>query len=548
MQFSHSRIECFKKCKHQYKLRYIDGLKTLPCPEHDNALILGSALHDGIAYGKDYGIQKYIDSFPIIYDGHVNEIIKLEYWIDKVRALLPEGKHELLLSTGDFIGYIDLIVEVENGVYDLYEFKYSNHRDTYVTSGQVHLYKYFFEKCFPRKKIRNLHYVMIPKIKSPACQDSIFQTRKEILSDLEQAEIEIVPVNYDSNLVIDFLLDVKGVLENEDFTKSKNYLCRWCEYYDFCERSLDYMLLPKNERRKMDGVTKKVVWLYGMPFSGKTYFANKFPEPLMLNTDGNIKFVDSPYIAIKDIVEVEGRQTKRTLAWKVFKDTIEELEKKENDFKTIIVDLLEDMYEHCRAYMYAKLGITHESDESFSAWDKVRFEFLSTIKRLTNLDYENIILLSHEDRTKDVTKKGGDKITAIKPNLNDKLANKIAGMVDIVGRVIAEDNTRTLSFKENEVVFGGGRLGVKNKEIALDYDEFVSLYQDNMNPSRETERKSRIAKAEPVEVKQVESAETETVDVPEIQEESTVGNTDVKWVNPPDVEEIKPRTRKRRGE
>ena len=56
----------------------------------------------------------------------------------------------------------------------------------------------------------------------------------------------------------------------------------------------------------------------------------------------------------------------------------------------------------------------------------VRSEFLNTLKRLVNLDYENIILISHEDRSRDLTRKGGgDKISSIKPNLQDKVANKV---------------------------------------------------------------------------------------------------------------------------
>lgn len=105
---------------------------------------------------------------------------------------------------------------------------------------------------------------------------------------------------------------------------------------------------PKNERRDLNATKKKVVWLYGAPFSGKTFFANQFPDPLMLNTDGNIKFVDAPYIAIRDTVTVEGRITKRKLAYEVFMDAVAELEKKQNDFRTIVVDLLEDVYESCR--------------------------------------------------------------------------------------------------------------------------------------------------------------------------------------------------------
>lgn len=70
--------------------------------------------------------------------------------------------------------------------------------------------------------------------------------------------------------------------------------------------------------------------------------------------------------------------------------------------------------------------------------------------------YENIILISHEDTSKDITKKGGDKITAIKPNMQDKVALKVAGMVDIVARIVADGDDRTFNFKSNEVIFGGG--------------------------------------------------------------------------------------------
>ena len=238
------------------------------------------------------------------------------------------------------------------------------------------------------------------------------------------------------------------------------------------------MILPKNERRDLNAMQKKVVWVYGAPFSGKTYFANSFPDPLMLNTDGNIKFVDAPYIAIRDTVTVEGRITKRQLAWEVFTDVVAELEKKQNDFKTIVVDLLEDVYEACRVYICDRQGWKHESDDSFRAWDMVRSEFLNTLKRLMNMDYENIVLISHEDRTRDLTRKGGDKISSIKPNLQDKVANKVAGMVDLVARIVAEDGERILSFKTSEVIFGGGRLTVRNKEIPLTYANFCEVYAE----------------------------------------------------------------------
>ena len=47
--------------------------------------------------------------------------------------------------------------------------------------------------------------------------------------------------------------------------------------------------LPDNKKRDISKITKKTIWIYGSPTTGKTYFANSFPDPLMLNTDGNIK-------------------------------------------------------------------------------------------------------------------------------------------------------------------------------------------------------------------------------------------------------------------
>ena len=261
--------------------------------------------------------------------------------------------------------------------------------------------------------------------------------------------------------------------------------------------------LPENKRREVGEITKRVMWIYGAPFSGKTTFADSAPNPLMLNTDGNAVYVTAPYVSIQDEVIVNGRMTQRKMAWVVFKEYVEELEKGQNDFKTIVVDLVNDAYEMCRLYMYDQMGITHESDDSFRAWDKVRTEFLSTLKRLMNLDYENIILISHEDTSKDITKRGGDKITAIKPNLQEKAANKVAGMVDMVARIIADDNKRILSFKSDEVVFGGGRLSTSVNEIDLDYDTFLEVYEE-ANKSAVANLKTQEKTQEKVEEKTTE--------------------------------------------
>lgn len=485
----------FEKCKRKYKMRYLDGITTDPPSEPDNPLILGQAVHTGIAQGVEAAIQEYFFSYPVITDAHVNEALKLEAVIPKAQAAIPpHGKFEVEISDSDFHGFIDYLVPVgymakeaplnpygkDVNLFDLYDFKYSNNVNGYKQSWQLHEYKYFFEKNNPDSRIRNMYFVFVPKAtirqkKTETLQDF----RERLISELDGLEVKVVQMWFNPDKVIEFALNIKAANEETEFPAEKSYLCRYCEFQEFCEKGWSYfMKLPENKRRNIEAVTKRVIWIYGAPFCGKTTFANGFPDPLMLNTDGNIKFVDAPYIHIKDEVRVEGRQTKRTLAWDVFKDAVSELEKKDNSFKTIVVDLLEDLYEHCRLYMYQQMGITHESDDSFRAWDKVRGEFLNTLKKLMNLDYENIILISHEDTTKDITKKGGDKITAIKPNLQDKVAVKVAGMVDVVARIVADGDVRSFCFKSNEVIFGGGRLKVNAKDIPLDVNALFAVYDE----------------------------------------------------------------------
>lgn len=462
-------------------MRYLEGISTIPATEPDNPLILGQAVHTGIEKSLQEAIKEYCFSYPIITDEHINEIIKFETVIPLARtAIPPGGAFEVEIADSNFHGFIDYLVPVGDGYFDLYDFKYSNNVSGYKQSNQLHLYKYFWERNNPGKKIRNMYFLFIPKVSIRQKKtETLLDFRQRLKEELAGVEVKTVQIGFSPEKVIEFLLGIKAIKEEKDFPQNKSYLCRFCEYQENCEKGWNYfMKLPENKRRNIEAVEKRVLWIYGVPFCGKTTFANSFPDPLMLNTDGNIKFVDAPYIRIKDEIKVEGRQTKRTLAWDVFKDTISELEKKDNSFKTIVVDLLEDLYEHCRLYMYQQMGITHESDDSFRAWNKVRGEFLNTLKRLMNLDYENIILISHEDTSKDITKKGGDKITAIKPNLQDKVANKVAGMVDVVARIVADGDTRTFSFKSNEVIFGGGRLKVNAKDIPLDVNALFAVYDE----------------------------------------------------------------------
>lgn len=500
MQVSHSRISTFVQCPFEFDLIYKKELKTIFNCDPQNALILGHALHTGIEKDVDTAINEYYSAYPIIDDLHINEAIKFKYLLPKVKELLPEGEHEVKIEDDDYIGFIDLLVPVEDNVYDIYDFKYSNNVDHYLESEQLHLYKYYFEKTNPGKRIRNLYFVFIPKTmirqkkknKTNKFDESLYEFRKRIISELDKKEIQIKQIDYNPTKVIEFLTNTKHCIECKNYEKNQSRLCDWCDFKNYCEKGEEFELLPKNERVEIGKTNYMKGWIYGVPFSGKTTFLDNAPDPLNLNTDGNTKYVTMQRIRIRDEVTVEGRQTKKKFAWEIFKEAIEELEKKQDDFKTIIVDLVEDTREMCRLYMYDKYGWEHETDGGYGkGWDVIKTEYLSTMRRLLNID-RNVFLVSHEDTSKDLTKASGDKVTRIAPNIQEGIANKLAGMVDFVARVVInKDDSRSLSFKTDNVIFGGGRLHIDVDSIPLDWDKLVEVYEEaNEKAKADTVKKS----------------------------------------------------------
>lgn len=503
MKLSYSRVSAFKQCPYKWKLRYLDEIEVLPSDDPTNALILGTAMHTGIEHDAATAVREYLMSYPIATDKHYLEALKLETLVPMVKKMLPPGQHEVKMENERFKGFVDLLVDNGNGTFSICDFKYSNNVDNYMTSQQLHVYKHFAAKIL-KIDVTDLYFVFIPKIQiRQKKSESEIEFLKRLKGELQSAKIQIKRVEFQPSKVMEWEREAREMLAATEFPKNETRLCDWCEYQGFCQKGDDTMLLPKNERRDLSLSKNRKIWIYGAAFTGKTTLANAFPDPLMLNTDGNIKFVDAPYIAIKNEVTVEGRITKTKLAWEVFKETIDELEKWNNDFKTIVVDLLEDLYEYCRLYMYDKRGWEHESDDSFRAWDMVRTEYLSTMKRLMNLDYD-IVLISHEDTSKDLTKRGGDRITSVKPNINDKVANKVAGMVDVVARAVVIDGEHRLTFKTDEVVFGGGRLNLSTADIPMEYDELAGIYAAGLAPVKKPRKEKPTQNPAPEQASEIE--------------------------------------------
>lgn len=489
-QYSYSRVDLWHKCPYHYKLRYIDKLVEMPKLDADSPLILGHALHKGIESGEEAMKKDYFDSYPVLTDNQINEMIKLQGLLPKVNAILNgfEGctfKHEYPIITKDFIGFADLIITAPDGTSTIIDFKYSNHIENYMESGQLHLYKYYLEK--KGFNVKHLGYIFIPKtgIRQKKTE-SLYQFRKRLSETVNNLKPELVPIKYDEMNIMYFQNSIKEIEAATEYPKNVDH-CFSCiprfapTYLNAIqdEKGEVLMQLPKNERRQKQMDLKPDIWLYADSYVGKTTFMDQFDNVLMINTDGNTDNITSPVFALKDEVSKEGRMTKRKFAWEVFLEIVQEFEiGNPQGYQTIVIDLMEDLREDCRTYIMDKFNWEHESDGNYGkGWSMVTKEFDNAIKRLKAVGLQ-IVYISRELRN-DITLKNGSVRTTFQPNIDAKTANFLTGTVDITMRAyVNDDDKHLLMLQKQPNIFGGGRFDFKVKEIPLEKDAFIEALKD----------------------------------------------------------------------
>lgn len=236
MKFSYLNVSMFAQCPFKWKLNYIDHLRTIPEANADNPLWLGLGLHKGIECGVEAGIAEYKSHFNIITDANIDYMMQLEYQIPRVIDLLPEGgEHELEIKTDDFVGYIDYVCGDT-----LYDFKFSNNIDNYLTSPQLSIYKYYLELVRPDIKINHLKYVFVPKIQirqkfKSRPPETVVEFRSRLREHLEASEIQVIEVKYDHDSITQFQQCCQYLKTVKDFPKNPTKLCDWCQFKAYCE-------------------------------------------------------------------------------------------------------------------------------------------------------------------------------------------------------------------------------------------------------------------------------------------------------------------------
>ena len=223
--------------------------------------------------------------------------------------------------------------------------------------------------------------------------------------------------------------------------------------------------------------------LYGEPGVGKSVFASKAPKPFFITTDGNYEWLED-FGAIP-----EAHQ--QVYSWDEAKNLFAQ---PFDNYDTIVVDLIEDLFKWCEQEYCIKSRIDHVSDVGFGkGYDITRNEFFLEISKLLSKP-KNIILISHgiTFTTKD---RRGVEHTKYAPSsrIPDKVWDMIEGRLRYCLRCYlkAEETSegeltkkRYLSLvpKENEFgIIRGINENTIPHDIPLDWNDFVKAIKFDNN-------------------------------------------------------------------
>ena len=189
--------------------------------------------------------------------------------------------------------------------------------------------------------------------------------------------------------------------------------------------------LPEN-KPQIPKDTPRNYFIYGETMSGKSFLANEFPNPIVLNTDGNAEANAVPSIQLVNEKDKTGKITHSVI--QQLGEILLALQTQNHSYETVVIDVIDDVIE------MIKIAVCDELTPS----GKPRIKSLSEIGYAKGYDFfnqaitelvmdlkalpMNVIYISRQIAEYD--DKGNVKKE--KPSLKDKYVNLINGNSDLM--------------------------------------------------------------------------------------------------------------------
>jgi hypothetical protein len=240
------------------------------------------------------------------------------------------------------------------------------------------------------------------------------------------------------------------------------------------------MLLPTEKTPPKMNISDLTAVVYGPAKIGKSTFCSNADNALFLATEPGLNNLNVYQVGVS--------------SWDELLRVCAEIAAGNHQFKTIIIDTIDNAYKFCEEHICKQLGIQHQSDASYGkAYGMINGEFQRVLTRLAHMPY-GLYMISHSQEIEVESRTG--KYHRIAPTLPDKPRRILLGLADMVlfcdiemtkndaGEPVARRVIRT---KPTLAYEAGDRTGRLPEVIGLDYAEFITAFNSNPTASGKPE-------------------------------------------------------------
>lgn len=225
------------------------------------------------------------------------------------------------------------------------------------------------------------------------------------------------------------------------------------------------------------------VFFYGLPKTGKTTVACKFPKPILLAFE-------------KGYNTIPGIYPKPINSWGEFKKTISELKDPlvQEKFQTVIIDTADYAYQFCEKYVCNRESTPTQTYESIGdipygkGYKLAQNEFDSAIRQILQMDY-GLVIISHEIE-KTFKTETGEEITKIIPTVDARAKLVCERTCDLIGyarQIENENGKKTLLFLRGTPRFeAGSRFKYTPDYIEFTYPNLVNAVAEAIEKEAES--------------------------------------------------------------
>lgn len=232
------------------------------------------------------------------------------------------------------------------------------------------------------------------------------------------------------------------------------------------------LTLPTTPTQPMTDIRDLTTLIYGLPGIGKTTWAAQADGALFLATEEGQNHLSVHKASVPD--------------WVTFCDYCKLIGDGDHQFKTIVIDTIDNLYEMCVSHFNQSHNLEYEGDLGYGkGFRLIRRQFRDAIWWLSHLPY-GLILISHAQATEVKTPTGASiKYTCTLP---DKAKDVIWEMADLflfaeLEEVYDQDNGHIIGYdrvvrsQPTTIYEAKDRTGRLPETLPLDYQLFAEHIQ-----------------------------------------------------------------------